>query len=124
MQLRLASQVRELRTKNNQLEDELQTVNSQYAQISGQHAALTQHSSQEITHLESRISDVTMERDALRGWEKRCRALTIELEEERRKFALGRTEKEDEKAQKRGDDQLRNELRSESHACKGKRADK
>lgn len=63
---------------------------------------------------ERRLKEVEDERDGLRQWQRRAQALAIELEEEKRRAAEGSRLKEDEVADRKGDETIRSELRRES----------
>ncbi|GFZ47899.1 hypothetical protein JCM24511_05646 [Saitozyma sp. JCM 24511] len=117
--LRLSTQLRELRSQNSTLSDSLQKMQSDHAQLAGQHASLTQHSSAELSLLASRIREIENERDALRGWERRAKGLSIELEEERRRAAEGRQREAESAEDRRAEDALRKEFRRQGQQFTG-----
>jgi mitotic spindle assembly checkpoint protein MAD1 len=117
--LRLSTQLRELRGQNSTLSDSLQKMQSDHAQLAGQHASLTQHSSAELSLLASRIREIENERDALRGWERRAKGLSIELEEERRRAAEGRQREAESAEDRRAEDALRKEFRRQGQQFTG-----
>jgi len=71
------------------------------------------NSNSEIQLLNQRLKEVESDRDGLKNWERRAKGLSIELEEERRKAAEGRTEMEDNKEDRWREEVMRNELKRE-----------
>lgn len=109
----LSSQLKEIRQQNSQLSNSLAQLESEHAQLSNQHSGLSLNTSREIELLTSRLRDVEGERDGLRGWERRARGLSIDLEEARRKAEESRRGKEDEVVDRQVDETMRKELRRE-----------
>ena len=107
----MSAQLRELRQQNGHLSNSLAQLKSEHAQLSNQHSTLTLNSSAEISLLTSRMKELEGERDALRGWERRARGLSIDLEEAKRKAEEGRRGVEDEGTERKVDDTMRKELR-------------
>ena len=60
-----------------------------------------------------RIRELEADTERLKGFERRAQGLSIQLEEEKRKAAEGRREVQDEKEDRKIDDTLAKELRSE-----------
>ncbi|ORY21331.1 spindle assembly checkpoint component Mad1 [Naematelia encephala] len=112
--LRLSRQVSELRSSNSALKASFAQLETEHSHLSHQHAALSLNSSAETTHLKSRIKELEEERESLRGWERRARGLSIDLEEERRKAEERRRGAEDEAVDRHVDDTVRKELRRQS----------
>ncbi len=110
----MSAQLKEIRLQNSQLSNGLAQLESEHAQLSNQHSSLSLNTSREIDLLTSRLHEVEAERDGLRGWERRARGLSIELEEARRKADEGRRGREDEGAERKLDDAMRKELRRKS----------
>jgi mitotic spindle assembly checkpoint protein MAD1 len=111
--------VRELRNQNTTLNNSLQQLELQHAQLTGQHTSLTQNTNSEISLLMSRIEEIEAERDALKGWERRAKGLSIELEEEKRRAEERRRNREDQAEDRRGDEVLRKEFRRQSQQYSG-----
>ena len=107
----MSSQLREFRVQNSQLSSSLAQIESEHAQLSNQHSGLSLNTSRELDLLTSRLREVEAERDGLRGWERRARGLSIDLEEARRKADESRRGNEDEVAEQKMDDTMRKELR-------------
>ena len=108
------AQLRDIRLQNSQFSSSLAQIESEHAQLLNQHSGLSLNTSQEIDHLNTRLREVEAERDNMRGWERRARGLSIDLEEVRRKGEEGRIGREDESAERKMDDTMRKELRRES----------
>jgi mitotic spindle assembly checkpoint protein MAD1 len=88
-------------------------LQSEHSQLSSKYSQLMTNSNSEIQLLTQRLKEVEADRDGLKNWERRAKGLSIELEEERRKAAEGRTEMEDSKEDNRREEVMRNELKRE-----------
>lgn len=86
-------------------------LQSEHTQLSSKYAQLMTNSSSEIQLLTLRLREVESDRDQLKGWERRAKGLSIDLEEERRRAVEGRREAEDDKEDKRVEEVMRNELK-------------
>jgi len=113
LQLELNSRLRKSRTENERLANEMARLQSEHTQLSSKYSQLMTNSSSEIQLLSQRIGEVESDRDNLKGWERRAKGLSIELEEERRRAVEGRREAEDDKEDKRVEEVMRNELKRE-----------
>jgi mitotic spindle assembly checkpoint protein MAD1 len=110
----MSGRLKEIRQQNGQLSNSLAQLESEHAQLSNQHSGLSLNTSREIDLLTSRLREVEAERDGLRGWERRARGLSIDLEEARRKAEENRRGQEDEVAEHKMDDTIRKELKRTS----------
>ena len=102
-------QVKDLRLERNKFSDSLEQLQSQHKQLETQHNVLISSSKSEIDLLTSRLKEVEADRNRLKTFERRSQGLSIELEEERRKAALGRSQD----VEGETDDALRKELKRE-----------
>ena len=89
-------QTKEVRMKNWALEDELAKLQTKYSKLSNDHDSLSnEHNSLSLTSanetgaLRSRMAELETEKERLSGWERRSQALSIELEEQKRRAAAG-----------------------------------
>ncbi|ODN79409.1 hypothetical protein L202_03401 [Cryptococcus amylolentus CBS 6039] len=108
---RYADEVALLRQRNTALVNELEELRSQHTLLYGKHTSLSSSTSNEITLLQARIAEVEKERESLKGWERRARGLSIELEEERRRRIEGG---EKESVPSKPDETLSNEVKRQS----------
>ncbi|OCF45761.1 mitotic spindle assembly checkpoint protein MAD1 [Kwoniella heveanensis CBS 569] len=107
-------EISHLRHKNETLTNEFETLKTQYNILTGQHSTFTRNASSEISLLNSRIEELERERDGLKGWERRARGLSIELEEEKRRNEERRERGELEQEGRRVDETLQKEVKRQS----------
>ncbi|WOO77161.1 Spindle assembly checkpoint component mad1 [Vanrija pseudolonga] len=108
------AKIGELRRARNTLGAELEEVNHQHQSLTARYHNLSNSSKSEISLLENRVKDIERERDELRQWQRRAEALSIQLEEEKRKAQDGARRREDAAADRKGDEVVRGELRRQS----------
>lgn len=107
----MSAQLKELRESNGRLSNSLAQLQSEHTQLQNQHSGLTLSQTREIDLLTSRLSEVEADRDALKGWERRAKGLSINLEEEKRRTEEGRRKQEDGAVDRQVDDTVRQELK-------------
>ena len=79
--------------------------------MSGQLSGLQMQNGNDVGSLSARLAEVEKERDTLRGWQKRAQALSIELEEQKRRADEGRRAGAERKEDDKTDEVVRKELR-------------
>lgn len=102
----------ELRRQSRKWANELESLRSQYDSLTAEHLKVSQSNKSLEDLYERRLREVEGERDGLRQWQRRAQSLAIELEEEKRKAVEGARAKDDEAADRKGDETIRKELRS------------
>ncbi|WRT64613.1 uncharacterized protein IL334_001546 [Kwoniella shivajii] len=111
---RYTDQIASLRSSNSHLTNELQQLRSDHNILTGNHSSLTQNANNEISLLNSRIEELERVTEDLRGWERRAKGLSIELEEERRRNEEKRERGEREVEDRRVDETLHKEVKRQS----------
>ncbi|WVF69623.1 hypothetical protein IAT40_004401 [Kwoniella sp. CBS 6097] len=112
--LKYTDEISRLRHQNTTLKNEYESLKTQHISLTGHHSNLTQQTNQEISMLNSRLKDIEKERDEMKGWERRARGLSIELEEEKRRNEERRERGELEKEGRRVDETLQKEVKRQS----------
>ena len=112
-QIRLTKQLGELRNTNTALRNAHEQLKSEHTKVANEYNRLLVDSKAEINVLESHLDVKQGEVDRLKGFQRRSENLSIQLEEEKRRADEGRQGREDETADRKGDQVIRNELRRE-----------
>lgn len=99
-----------MRTRNSELDGLSTELRQKHSRLLLTHNSLVESAEGELDLLRSRVIEVEGERDRLKGWERRARALAIELEEERRKATEGRIDRDDAANEQKMDRLMKEEL--------------
>lgn len=105
-------QIRDLTTRNNRIRDENEMLNSECSSLNAKLSQLEASSTAELATLRNRLSEVESDRDGLKGWQRRCESLAIEMWElKRRNGSRG----QDETVETEDDKALRKELKGQHY---------
>lgn len=107
------AQITGLRTKYSSTQEDLQSLRSAHTEVTTQYASLRSSYKADVAQLQGRIKELEDDRRDDVNWKKRAEALSIDLEEQRRKAAEGKRMLEDSASDKKGDGLLRDELKRE-----------
>ncbi|WVW78266.1 hypothetical protein I302_100219 [Kwoniella bestiolae CBS 10118] len=108
------SEIASLRTQNTTLSNTLESLKSEHNILLGQNSSFIQNANNEIHLLNSRVDELTKQREELKGWERRAKGLSIELEEERRRNEENKERGVLEKDDRRVDETLQKEVKRQS----------
>ena len=100
-----------MRSTNLNLTNDKAQLDSENRQLNAQYSQLQRNSGAELSLRDQRIKELEENCEGLRGWERRAKGLSIELEEERRKAKEGRREAEDERADSKEDHVMKQEFK-------------
>ncbi|KAL7419183.1 coiled-coil domain-containing protein mad1 [Cryptotrichosporon argae] len=110
----LVKKVSDLRRLHGATTSSLAEAESTISSLTLQHATLSRESKTSISMLEGRVAELERENRDMRNWEHRAKALSIQLEEERRRADEGARKREEGRADERTDQKIRDEFRRQS----------
>ncbi|OCF58638.1 hypothetical protein L486_03127 [Kwoniella mangroviensis CBS 10435] len=111
---RYTTEISQLRTQNSTLSNSYESLKSEHNILLGKNSSFIQNANNEIHLLNSRIEELTKQREELKGWERRAKGLSIELEEERRRNEENKERGVIEKEDRRVDETLQKEVKRQS----------
>jgi DNA repair exonuclease SbcCD ATPase subunit len=95
-----------MRTRTNKTKDENERLHSEISQLNHKVSNLEQIS-KPLAGLENQIKDLRAQNQELQGWRKRAEAISIELEETKRKSATSPQDRNDREADTNGEKMYR-----------------
>jgi DNA repair exonuclease SbcCD ATPase subunit len=95
-----------MRTRTNKTKDENERLHSEISQLNHKVSNLEQIS-KPLVGLENQIKDLRAQNQELQGWRKRAEAISIELEETKRKSATSPQDRNDREADTNGEKMYR-----------------
>ncbi|WVR04777.1 hypothetical protein IAU60_001789 [Kwoniella sp. DSM 27419] len=111
---RYSDEITKLRQKNSAISNDYELLKSNHNSLLGRHAQLEADSKVQISLLSSHVQELETQKEDMKGWERRAKGLSIELEEERRRNEERRERGELRKEDKRVDETLQKEMKRQS----------